>query len=72
MQGLYCGNRPIRVSTATPKNKLLLQGGYSQQSNFQNTSFNKYESDPNNTTVFVGGIFGISNEEELKRFVIVF
>jgi RNA recognition motif-containing protein len=24
MQGVYCGNRPMRISTATPKNKSAL------------------------------------------------
>nr|CAG8481856.1 1482_t:CDS:2 [Entrophospora candida] len=67
MQGAFCGNRPIRISTATPKNKLLLQGGYFQQTTFQNPFLSKY-NDPNNTTVFIGGITGINNEEELKSY----
>nr|CAG8603593.1 14874_t:CDS:2 [Entrophospora candida] len=68
MQGALCGNRPIRISTATPKNKLLLQGGHIQQTTAQNPSFNKYDNDPNNTTVFVGGITGVNGEEELKSY----
>ena len=27
MQGVYCGNRPMRISTATPKNKTGGPGG---------------------------------------------
>ena len=27
MQGVYCGNRPMRISTATPKNKSGGGGG---------------------------------------------
>ena len=26
MQGVYCGNRPMRISTATPKNKAAAGG----------------------------------------------
>ena len=85
MQGVYCGNRPMRISTATPKNKgpaaaLSAMGmpgpagmyppmgapamgfyGAPQQPMNQFT-------DPNNTTVFVGGLSGYVTEDELRSF----
>jgi RNA recognition motif-containing protein len=88
MQGVYCGNRPMRISTATPKNKsgppsamgMGMQptaapmgyppmGGppmpfYGQQ---QQQPMNQF-TDPNNTTVFVGGLSGYVTEDELRSF----
>ena len=102
MQGVYCGNRPMRISTATPKNKggpgnmggggggqggnmgmmggMMPQGqqmgyppmggqppmfgGYNQQ---QQQPMNQF-TDPNNTTVFVGGLSGYVTEDELRSF----
>ena len=90
MQGVYCGNRPMRISTATPKNKssgggppggpmggMPGQGGpmgmypsmgqppmpyYGQQQ-----PMNQF-TDPNNTTVFVGGLSGYVTEDALRSF----
>ena len=87
MQGVYCGNRPMRISTATPKNKggpggaggmgmpgagpmyPPAMGGppmpfYGQQ---QQQPMNQF-TDPNNTTVFVGGLSGYVTEDELRSF----
>ncbi|TKX22912.1 RNA recognition motif-containing protein 15 [Elsinoe australis] len=87
MQGVYCGNRPMRISTATPKNKN--QGGgppmgmqqpmggmygmnpygmspYGAQQQ-QQQPMNQF-TDPNNTTVFVGGLSGYVTEDELRSF----
>jgi RNA recognition motif-containing protein len=106
MQGVYCGNRPMRISTATPKNKGpggpggpgapggggmgmpgMHQGGgggggpmgyppmggppmqpyYGQQQQQQQQPMNQF-TDPNNTTVFVGGLSGYVTEDELRSF----
>ncbi|CAG8529692.1 16904_t:CDS:2 [Funneliformis mosseae] len=67
MQGAFCGNRQMRISTATPKNKIGLQGNYYQQPSQQNPVLNQY-NDPNNTTVFVGGLSGVNSEEELRSY----
>ncbi|RMZ85648.1 hypothetical protein DV737_g613, partial [Chaetothyriales sp. CBS 132003] len=87
MQGVYCGNRPMRISTATPKNKggpsgmnPLIGGGplgyppmggpppmapyYGGQTQQPMNQF----TDPNNTTVFVGGLSGYVTEDELRSF----
>ena len=88
MQGVYCGNRPMRISTATPKNKAGGGGpggmgmpgagapgpvgmysmgtppvGYYGQPQPMNQF-----TDPNNTTVFVGGLSGYVTEDELRSF----
>jgi RNA recognition motif-containing protein len=92
MQGVYCGNRPMRISTATPKNKGGPMGGmnmgmpggggapmgyppmgqppmpfYGGQQQQQPQPMNQF-TDPNNTTVFVGGLSGYVTEDELRSF----
>jgi RNA recognition motif-containing protein len=92
MQGVYCGNRPMRISTATPKNKsgapvggpgpmAAMHGGPQQQMNMYQMGaagppmgyygapqpMNQF-TDPNNTTVFVGGLSGYVTEDELRSF----
>ncbi|CAG9952516.1 unnamed protein product [Clonostachys rosea f. rosea IK726] len=96
MQGVYCGNRPMRISTATPKNRNNhhgfahghhggnpmmgggmpqpqmwnggMQQGFGGYSNYNpSTQMNQF-TDPNNTTVFVGGLSGYVTEDELRSF----
>ncbi|KAI9699510.1 MAG: hypothetical protein M1820_007141 [Bogoriella megaspora] len=90
MQGVYCGNRPMRISTATPKNKsggvggpggMGMPGGgggpgpmgmYSMGAPPMGyygapQPMNQF-TDPNNTTVFVGGLSGYVTEDELRSF----
>ena len=90
MQGVYCGNRPMRISTATPKNKGGgggAPGGHMNMPNQQQglgmysmgappmnyppygapQPMNQF-TDPNNTTVFVGGLSGYVTEDELRSF----
>ncbi|MCJ1476349.1 hypothetical protein MMC13_005015 [Lambiella insularis] len=87
MQGVYCGNRPMRISTATPKNKAGTpsQGGMGMPGGGQGPvgmysmgappmgyygapqPMNQF-TDPNNTTVFVGGLSGYVTEDELRSF----
>lgn len=91
MQGVYCGNRPMRISTATPKNKPGgggvgmpgggvggpqmggMGGGYPQMGQPPMGFYNQPQpmnqfTDPNNTTVFVGGLSGYVTEDELRSF----
>ncbi|KAJ1569778.1 hypothetical protein HK096_001785 [Nowakowskiella sp. JEL0078] len=89
MQGQYCGSRPMRISVATPKNKLLaaaaagtpIQPPMPQQITQPVQQYygmppppptQQYApiGDPNNTTVFVGGLSSSVNEEELKTSVL--
>lgn len=85
MQGVYCGNRPMRISTATPKNKPAV-GPNMGGGNMGGGPMNMYQmgapamgyygapqpmnqfTDPNNTTVFVGGLSGYVTEDELRSF----
>ncbi|KAE9961569.1 hypothetical protein BLS_001759 [Venturia inaequalis] len=94
MQGVYCGNRPMRISTATPKNKSGAAAGgpgpmamHTQQPGMNpmygnmnpmgappmgfygaaQQPMNQF-TDPNNTTVFVGGLSGYVTEDELRSF----
>jgi RNA recognition motif-containing protein len=88
MQGVYCGNRPMRISTATPKNRggpapgaMGMHGGgggpgpmgmYSMgappMSYYGAPQPMNQFTDPNNTTVFVGGLSGYVTEDELRSF----
>ncbi|KAL9636148.1 MAG: hypothetical protein Q9164_003004 [Protoblastenia rupestris] len=94
MQGVYCGNRPMRISTATPKNKPGggpggMPGGMGGGAGShvgpmggvppyqmgqppmgfynQPQPMNQF-TDPNNTTVFVGGLSGYVTEDELRPY----
>ncbi|KAE9381554.1 RNA-binding domain-containing protein [Stipitochalara longipes BDJ] len=91
MQGVYCGNRPMRISTATPKNKsggggpagMPMPGGMGAGMAAPGMygmgappplgyygapqPMNQF-TDPNNTTVFVGGLSGYVTEDELRSF----
>ena len=78
MKGVVCGNRPIRVSIATPKNRYyrvaITKGNLSaliKRLNqyppiHQHPAF-PINYDPNNTTVFVGGLAPRVTEEELQK-----
>ncbi|KAH8890427.1 RNA-binding domain-containing protein [Thozetella sp. PMI_491] len=102
MQGVYCGNRPMRISTATPKTRshgfahgqqgaaqqMMGPGGpnpgpmgwgmqqqqqQQQQPFYGHGAYNPMQpmnqfTDPNNTTVFVGGLSGYVTEDELRSF----
>ncbi|EGS18968.1 uncharacterized protein CTHT_0055850 [Thermochaetoides thermophila DSM 1495] len=93
MQGVYCGNRPMRISTATPKQRSHhhqyghhppapmmppvpghpaappMWGNYPYYGQQYNPiqPMNQF-TDPNNTTVFVGGLSGYVTEDELRSF----
>ncbi|KAF2276974.1 RNA-binding domain-containing protein [Westerdykella ornata] len=88
MQGVYCGNRPMRISPATPKNKSASAGGpaglamspgpmgmypmgvppMTPYGGFGAPQPMNQFTDPNNTTVFVGGLSGYVTEDELRSF----
>ena len=77
MQGMHICNRPIRVSMATPKHHQQ-QATQQQQplppasptSNIspQSKSPIMQANDPNNTTVFVGGLSAPIREDELRHY----
>jgi RNA recognition motif-containing protein len=82
MQGVYCGNRPMRISTATPKSRTgasaAMPGAAGPMGMYTMGAppmgyygapqpMNQF-TDPNNTTVFVGGLSGYVTEDELRSF----
>jgi len=82
MQGVYCGNRPMRISTATPKGvrpgnpaaignpamPQMYQMGAPPMGYYGAPQPMNQFTDPNNTTVFVGGLSGYVTEDELRSF----
>ncbi|KAJ3282479.1 hypothetical protein HK104_010873 [Borealophlyctis nickersoniae] len=78
MQGVMCGSRAMRISIATPKNRvggapmqtpMQGQGGYygGQGQGGQPSDYDPF-NDPHNTTVFVGGITAPITDEDLRNF----
>ncbi|KAI8147567.1 hypothetical protein BJV82DRAFT_508257 [Fennellomyces sp. T-0311] len=63
MQGVFVCNRPVRVSMATPKHQHS-PASVSPQSKSPVMQAN----DPNNTTVFVGGLSAPIREDELRQY----
>lgn len=77
MEGQQLGSRAIRVSEATPKPKAVgafppAAAGFSQPQQFYSSqpAFPppQINNDPNNTTIFIGNIPPLINEEELKSY----
>ena len=67
MQGQFCGSRPMRISVATPKNRF---GNFAYWNSLVNGNWSvANNSDPSNTTVFVGGLTNnYVSEEELAGY----
>ncbi|CAO3700151.1 unnamed protein product [Rhizopus microsporus] len=65
MNGVLCNQRPMRVSFATPKTNNHQR--YIQLA-LQAPALLQQPSDPNNTTVFVGGLSSPVTEDELRRY----
>lgn len=65
MNGVYCSNRPMRVSLATPKNS---NARYHQLA-LQAPALVHQATDPSNTTVFIGGLSATPiSEDELRQY----
>ncbi|CAB4275807.1 unnamed protein product [Prunus armeniaca] len=65
MNGVLCSTRPMRIGPAANKN-----AGGSQQylkGSYQNSQGSKNESDPNNTTIFVGNLDGNVTDDHLRQ-----
>ena len=63
MQGFMIGTRPIRVSVATPKNRMHASPTRSPRQQPM-----ALFADPSNTTVFVGGLSAPIREDELRQY----
>ncbi|XP_024018591.1 polyadenylate-binding protein RBP45C [Morus notabilis] len=65
MNGQYCSTRPMRVGPAA--NKKPVGGQQYQKATYTNTQGNQGENDPNNTTIFVGGLDSNINDDMLRQ-----
>ncbi|KAG6685745.1 hypothetical protein I3843_12G128000 [Carya illinoinensis] len=65
MNGQYCSTRPMRVGPAATKKSV--GGQQYQKPSYQNTQGNQGENDPNNTTIFVGGLDSSVTEDLLRQ-----
>ncbi|XP_039058795.1 polyadenylate-binding protein RBP45C-like isoform X1 [Hibiscus syriacus] len=65
MNGMYCSTRAMRIGPAASK-KPVTDQQYPKAS-YQTTQGNPGESDPNNTTIFVGGLDPSVSEDQLKQ-----
>lgn len=83
MNGVYCSSRPMRVGPAASKKSTDAQqqdstkterlsasnfdGLNNAAASFQSAQGNQSESDPNNTTIFVGGLDPNVTEDNLRQ-----
>lgn len=65
MNGQYCSTRPMRVGPAA--NKKPVGGQQYQKAPYGNSQGNQGENDPNNTTIFVGGLDTNINDDLLRQ-----
>ncbi|KAJ1924628.1 hypothetical protein IWQ60_005075 [Tieghemiomyces parasiticus] len=67
LNGFQLGSRPIRVSTVTPSPRRPHPGGYYPSYGQYPAAVPNGALDPNNTTVFVGGLVQPVTEGELRQ-----
>ncbi|KAK1378972.1 polyadenylate-binding protein RBP45-like [Heracleum sosnowskyi] len=65
MNGSMCSSRPMRIGPAA--NKRSMDAPQYPKATYQNTQGGQSEDDPNNTTVFVGGLDSSVSEEYLTE-----
>ncbi|XP_059662494.1 polyadenylate-binding protein RBP45-like isoform X2 [Cornus florida] len=65
MNGMVCSTRPMRIGAAATKKPMV--GQHFQKASYQNSEGNQGENDPNNTTIFVGGLDPNVPDEHLKQ-----
>ncbi|XP_008806741.2 polyadenylate-binding protein RBP45 [Phoenix dactylifera] len=63
MNGMFCSTRPMRIGPATSKKTM----GVQPKASFQSATGTQSENDPNNTTIFVGGLDSNVTEEVLRQ-----
>ncbi|KAH7675613.1 Apoptosis-promoting RNA-binding protein TIA-1/TIAR (RRM superfamily) protein [Dioscorea alata] len=66
MNGVYCSTRAMRIGPAASKKSGDTQQQYGTKASYQTTQGSESESDPNNTTIFVGGL-DLNVSEDLLR-----
>lgn len=63
MNGMMCSSRPMRIGPAANKKA----AGVQQKASFTNSGGNPGESDPTNTTIFVGGLDPNVTDDQLRQ-----
>ncbi|KAK1440057.1 hypothetical protein QVD17_05882 [Tagetes erecta] len=64
MNGVLCSSRPMRIGPAATKSGA---GGGMQRAPYQSAQGSEGDSDPNNTTIFVGGLDPSVSEDALRQ-----
>ncbi|KAI5077524.1 hypothetical protein GOP47_0007348 [Adiantum capillus-veneris] len=73
MNGVYCSSRPMRINVATPKKALNQQQQFNAKASsstyqgYGSSAQGSSENDPNNTTVFVGGLDPNVKDQDLRH-----
>ncbi|XP_077220022.1 polyadenylate-binding protein RBP45-like isoform X2 [Tasmannia lanceolata] len=68
MNGMYCSTRQMRIGPATTKkNVSTQQQQYPAKASYQTNQPTQSENDPNNTTIFVGGLDSNVTEDHLRQ-----
>jgi len=67
MNGMMLSTRQMRIGPAANKKNMDAQQTYATNGAYQSSQGNLSENDPNNTTVFVGGLDSNVNEEYLRQ-----
>ncbi|KAK9268411.1 hypothetical protein L1049_000161 [Liquidambar formosana] len=65
MNGVFCSTRPMRIGPAATKKPA--SGQQYQKPSYQSTQGTQGEHDPNNTTIFVGGLDPNVTDDVLKQ-----
>uniref|UniRef100_A0A5B7AT71 Putative polyadenylate-binding protein RBP45 n=1 Tax=Davidia involucrata TaxID=16924 RepID=A0A5B7AT71_DAVIN len=65
MNGRFCSTRPMRIGPAA--NKKNVDSQPYTKATYQNTQGTQNEDDPNNTTIFVGGLDSAVTDDHLKQ-----
>eukprot|EP00262_Sarcandra_glabra_P022163 TRINITY_DN96_c0_g3_i1.p1 TRINITY_DN96_c0_g3~~TRINITY_DN96_c0_g3_i1.p1 ORF type:complete len:478 (-),score=115.22 TRINITY_DN96_c0_g3_i1:274-1521(-) len=67
MNGMFCSSRAMRIGPATTKKNAGTQQPYSAKASFQSSQGTQSENDPNNTTIFVGGLDSNVTDDVLRQ-----
>lgn len=67
MNGQMCSSRPMRIGPAANKKSTGMGSQQYPKATYQNSQGAQSEDDPNNTTIFVGGLDSNVSDEHLKQ-----
>ncbi|KAI4366153.1 hypothetical protein MLD38_022068 [Melastoma candidum] len=65
MNGMYCSSRPMRIGPAA--NKKSVSGQQFLSASYPSAQGSQGENDPNNTTIFVGGLDPSVSDDHLRQ-----